>query len=35
MVKNPPGNAGDASSIPRSEVHLKKDVAAHSPVLAW
>ena len=33
-VKNPPANAGDASSIPGSGI-LEKEMATHSGILAW
>ena len=35
MVKNPPGNAGDAGLIPGSGRPLKKEMATHSSILAW
>ena len=35
MVKNPPGNAGDAGLIPGSGRPLKKEMATHSSFLAW
>ena len=35
VVKNPPANAGDIGSIPRSEDSLEKEMATHSSILAW
>ena len=35
MVKNPPANAGDATSVPALEGPLKKEMATHSSILAW
>ena len=35
VVKNPPANAGDASSIPGREEPLEKKMATHSSILAW
>ena len=35
VVKNPPADAGDASSIPGQEDPLEKEVATHSSILAW
>ena len=34
MVKNPPANAGDATSVPALEGPLKKEMATHSSILA-
>ena len=34
-VKNPPANAGDSGSIPRSGRSLEKEMATHSSILAW
>ena len=34
-VKNPPVNAGDPGSIPRSGRSLEKGMATHSCILAW
>ena len=33
--KNPPANAGDASSTLGWEDHLEKETAIHSSILAW
>ena len=35
IVKNPPGNAGDAGSIPGSGRTPGKEMAIHSGILAW
>ena len=35
MVKNPPTNAGDLSSIPGLGRSLEKELATHSSILAW
>ena len=35
VVKNLPANARDAGSTPRSGRSPKKEMAAHSSVLAW
>ena len=35
LVKNPPPNAGDTSSIPDQEDSLDEDTATHSSLLAW
>ena len=35
VVKNPPADGGDASSIPGQEDPLEKEVATHSSILAW
>ena len=35
MVKNPPANAGDTSSIPRSGRSPGEGNASHSSILAW
>ena len=35
MVKNPPANAGDVSSIPGVEDSLEKEMATHSSILTW
>ena len=35
LVKNPPANAGDTSSIPDQEDSLEEDTATHSSLLAW
>ena len=35
VVKNPPTNAGDTSSIPGWENPLEKEMATHSSILAW
>ena len=35
MVKNPPANAGDMSSIPGSEISPGEGNATHSRILAW
>ena len=35
LIKNPPTNAGDSVSIPRSEGPLEKRMAPHSSILAW
>ena len=35
MVKNPLAHAGDAGSIPRSEISLGKEMLNHSSILAW
>ena len=35
LIKNPPTNAGDSVSIPRSEGPLEKGMAPHSSILAW
>ena len=35
VVKNPPDNAGDASSIPGLGRPLEDGIATHSSILAW
>ena len=35
VVKNPPANAGNASSIPRLERSLEKEMTTHSSIHAW
>jgi len=35
VVKNPPANARDKSSIPESSDPLEKEMATHSSILAW
>ena len=35
MVKNPPANTGDVSSIPGVEDFLEKEMATHSSILTW
>ena len=35
MVKNPPANAGDVSSIPGQEDLLEEEMATHSSLPAW
>ena len=35
MVKNPPANAGDVSSIPGLGGSPGKEMATHSSVLTW
>ena len=35
LVKNPPDNAADPSSIPGSGRSPDKEVATHSSILAW
>ena len=35
VVKNPPANAGDVSSIPGVEDSLEKEMATHSSILTW
>ena len=35
VVKNPPTNAGDLSSIPGLGRSLEKELATHSSILAW
>ena len=35
MVRNPPANIGDASSIPRMGRSLEKEMATHSSTLVW
>ena len=35
MVKNPPANAGDVTSVPALEGPLKKEMATHFSILAW
>ena len=35
MVRNPPANAGDKSSIPESSDPLEKEMATHSGILVW
>ena len=35
VVKNPPANAGDMSSLPGREDPLEKEMTAHSSILAW
>ena len=35
MVKNPPANAGDMSSIPGSQISPGEGHATHSRILAW
>ena len=35
VVKNPPTNAGDTSSIPESGRSLEQEIATHSSILAW
>ena len=35
LVKNPPANAGDTSSILDQEDSLEEDIATHSSILAW
>ena len=35
IVKNPPANTGDVSSIPGLEDPLEKETATHSTTLAW
>ena len=35
VVKNPPANAGDVSSIPRSGRSLEEEMATRSILLAW
>ena len=35
VVKNPPANAGDVSSIPGQEDLLEEEMATHSSLLAW
>ena len=34
VIKNPPANAGDTSSIPGQEDALKKEMTTHSSILA-
>ena len=35
MVKNPPANAGDVSSIPGQGRSAREGNATHSSILAW
>ena len=35
MVKNPPENAGDVSSIPGLGRSPEKEMTTHSSILAW
>ena len=35
VVKNPPANAGDSSSIPGSGRPLEKEMETHSSIIAW
>ena len=35
MIKHPPANAGDTSSIPGSGRPPEKEIATHSSILAW
>ena len=35
VVKSPPANAGDSSSIPGSEDPLEKEMETHSSIIAW
>jgi len=35
VIKNPPANAEDTSSIPGREDALKKEMTTHSSILAW
>jgi len=35
VLKNPPANAGDVSSIPGLGRSLEKEMATHSSILAW
>ena len=35
VVKNPPANAGDVSSIPGQEDLLEEEMATHSSLPAW
>ena len=35
MIKKPPANAGDSSSIPGFEDALEEEMATHTSILAW
>ena len=35
VVKNPPANSGDTSSVPGQEDPLEEEMATHSNILAW
>ena len=35
VVKNPPANTGDVSSIPGVEDFLEKEMATQSSILTW
>ena len=35
VVKNPPANSGDTSSVPGQEDPLKGEMATHCSILAW
>ena len=35
VIKNPPANVGDVSSIPGSGRSLEEEMATHPSILAW